>query len=176
MPRQVRDANLESRTARSRLKVAHKPYYRLVERGLHLGYRKLASGPGNWVVRHYQGDGNYRLKNIGSADDYSDADGQRVLNFGQAQDKAKAEAAAKHGPYTVAQALEGYFRAVEGEGRPERLVQDVRTKANALIIPTLGAFPVSDLTALQLREWRDALAASRPACAQRIAKRRHTDQ
>ena len=45
MPRQVRDANLESRSARARLKVAHKPYFRLIEPGLHLGYRKLASGP-----------------------------------------------------------------------------------------------------------------------------------
>jgi hypothetical protein len=46
MPRKVRDANLETRTARSRLKVAHKPFFRLIEPGLHIGYRKLQSGPG----------------------------------------------------------------------------------------------------------------------------------
>jgi hypothetical protein len=33
MPRQVRDSNLESRSARSRLKVQHKPYFRLIEPG-----------------------------------------------------------------------------------------------------------------------------------------------
>jgi integrase len=162
MPRQVRDASLDSRTARSRLKVAHKPYYRLIERGLHLGYRKLASGPGNWLVRHYQGDGDYRLKNIGTADDYDDADGRTILNFGQAQDKAREEATAKRGPYTVAQALEEYFQALDGQGRSARLVNDARTKANALIVPAIGAIPVSDLTALQLRRWRDTLAASPP--------------
>ena len=162
MPRQVRDASLESRTARRRLKVAHKPYFRLIERGLHLGYRKLASGPGNWLVRHYQGKGAYRLKNIGTADDYGDADGHGILNFAQAQEKARDEATVRRGPYTVAQALEAYFEALEGEGRSARLVQDVRTKANALIVPALGAVPVSDLTARQLTKWRDALAASPP--------------
>jgi integrase len=162
MPRQVRDASLDSRTARSRLKVAHKPYYRLIERGLHLGYRKLASGPGNWLVRRYMGDGAYSLRNIGTADDYDDADGRSILNFGQAQDKAREEATARRGPYTVAQALEGYFQALEGQGRSARLVNDARTKANALIVPALGSFPVSDLTALQLRRWRDTLAASPP--------------
>jgi hypothetical protein len=51
LPRQVRDSNLETRTARSRLKTRHKPYFRLIEPGLHLGYRKLTSGPGTWIVR-----------------------------------------------------------------------------------------------------------------------------
>ena len=64
MPRKVRDATLETRTARSRLKVAHKPYFRLIEPGLHLGYRKLASGPGTWVARRYIGDGTYAVENL----------------------------------------------------------------------------------------------------------------
>jgi hypothetical protein len=33
MPRKVRDSNLETRTARARLKVCHKPYFRLIEPG-----------------------------------------------------------------------------------------------------------------------------------------------
>ena len=61
MPRKVRDSNLETRSARSRLRVAHKPYFRLIEPGLHLGFRKLASGPGTWVVRRYSGDGKYSV-------------------------------------------------------------------------------------------------------------------
>ena len=55
MARQVRDASLETRTARSRLKVRKGPYFRLIEPGLFLGYRKLTSGPGTWVVRRYNG-------------------------------------------------------------------------------------------------------------------------
>ena len=39
MARTVRDAQLESREARSRLEARGKPHYRLIEPGLHLGYR-----------------------------------------------------------------------------------------------------------------------------------------
>ena len=88
MPRRVRDANLETRTARSRLSVAHKPYFRLIEPGLHLGFRKLASGPGTWVVRRYSGSGGYTVKNLLTADgvlvvadDFSEADGHGVVGF-----------------------------------------------------------------------------------------------
>src|SRR5262245_62431524 len=83
VPRKVRDSSLETRTARARLRVAHKPYFRLIEPGLHLGYRKLASGPGTWLARRYNGAGAYTLENLRTADgtlviadDYSDADGR----------------------------------------------------------------------------------------------------
>jgi hypothetical protein len=62
LPRQVRDSSLETRTARSRLKTRHKPYFRLIEPGLHIGYRKLSSGPGTWVVRRYRGRGAYTVE------------------------------------------------------------------------------------------------------------------
>jgi hypothetical protein len=50
MARLVHDANLETRTARSRLDARGKPYYRAVQPGLHLGYRKPQQGAGKWVV------------------------------------------------------------------------------------------------------------------------------
>jgi hypothetical protein len=68
MPRKVRDSNLETRTARSRLPVRHKPYFRLIEPGLHVGYRKLPSGPGTWVTRRYAGEGRYTVENLRTAD------------------------------------------------------------------------------------------------------------
>lgn len=154
-PRTIRDASLESRTARSRLKAHRKPYYRLLESGLHLGYRKLKRGPGNWLVRRYQGEG-YRLRNIGPADDYDDADGHGVFNFAQAQARARAEAAAKRGPCTVGQALDAYFTGLEAERRSPRSIGDARTKAAALILPSLAPMPVSDLTAPLLPRWRDS--------------------
>ena len=45
MARTVRDSNLETRTARGRLKSRKKPYWRSIDRGLHLGYFKGARGP-----------------------------------------------------------------------------------------------------------------------------------
>ena len=116
MPRKVRDASLETRTARSRLKVRHKPYFRLIEPGLHLGYRKLGSGPGTWIARRYDGEGGYKTENLRTidnalilADDFADSDGTRILSFAQAQQKARGARQAKAGPLTVADVLDQYL-------------------------------------------------------------------
>src|SRR5262249_8824508 len=123
MPRKVRDSNLETRTARARLKAAAKPYFRLIEPGLHLGYRKLADKPGSWVVRRYGGDGKYTVRNLTTADDalivaddFSEADGNAVLSFAQAQERAKAfrpAASGGAGPYTVDHAMDAYIAFLE---------------------------------------------------------------
>src|SRR6478609_1213800 len=143
MPRKVRDSNLETRTARSRLKVAHKPYFRLIEPGLHLGYRKLASGPGTWVVRRYGGEGKYTVKNLLTpdgalvvADDFSEPDGHSVLNFGRAQERAKAsrpEGREQAKPYTVADAMNDYLAYLESEGRSDTAIADARYRNEAFI-------------------------------------------
>jgi hypothetical protein len=44
MARTVRDTNLEARTARLRLTPRPKPYWRVLESGLHLGYRRTQEG------------------------------------------------------------------------------------------------------------------------------------
>jgi integrase len=169
MARKVRDTNLETRTARSRLAAARKPYYRLIEPGLHLGYRKLTSGPGTWVVRRYGGEGSYAVKNLTThdgkpivADDYSAADGHSVLSFGQAQEAAKVlRPAQPSGPYTVADAVEDYLKFLGSEGRSPTGLRDARYRARAFI-GTLGHERISDLTTPQLRRWRDHLVAAAP--------------
>src|SRR6516162_4022713 len=90
MARTVRDAALESRTARGKLEPNGQPYYRALEPGLlHLGYRKPRAGAGKWLARVYVGNGAYRLHKIGVADDLSDADGRVILAFAQAQASAR---------------------------------------------------------------------------------------
>src|SRR4051794_21346336 len=84
MARTVRDASLETRTARGRLVASGKPYYRAIDPGLHLGYRKGKTG-GKWVMRWYVGDGDYQVETLATADDTGDADGVAVLDFRQAQ-------------------------------------------------------------------------------------------
>src|SRR5215470_9294394 len=74
MAQTVRDAALESRTARARLETRKKAYFRLLDQGLHLGYRRNA-GSGTWMVRLYGGDGKYRIEKLGVADDWGDANG-----------------------------------------------------------------------------------------------------
>ena len=92
MPRAVKDAKLDSRTARSRLKPSAKPYYRGLDHGLHIGYRKGARA-GRWVARIYLGDQQYQVETIGTADDLAEADGVAVLDWRQAQDAARKRAA-----------------------------------------------------------------------------------
>lgn len=171
MPRKIRDANLETRTARARLKVEHKPYFQLIEPGLHLGYRRLANGPGTWVVRRYAGNGRYTVKNLSTgdgqlviADDYADADGRGVLSFAQAQTRARAQGpnGADHGPYTVDAAADDYIRYLRDEGRDEAAIRDATWQLNAFVRPALGKFKVGSLTPAQLRAWRAELAKAAP--------------
>jgi hypothetical protein len=49
MARMVRDAALETRTARSRLRPRKEPYYRGLDPGLSLAYHKpIGGGAGSW--------------------------------------------------------------------------------------------------------------------------------
>jgi integrase len=180
MPRKVRDANLETRNARGRLKVAHKPYFRLIEPGLHVGYRKLASGPGTWVVRRYVGDGNYSVENLRTpdgklvvADDYSDADGIAILTFGQAQEGAKETVrgpAAAAGPYTVSDALKDYIADKEARGRP---VGDAEYHKHA-IDPELGPIDGARLTTADVDDWLTKLAKRAPRLRTAKGKKQKT--
>src|SRR5262245_3857141 len=87
MARTLRDSRLDTRETRARLKVRGKPHWRLIEPGLHLGYRRLAGKPGTWAVRHYVGGQTYTVETLRGvvADDHADADGITVMSFAQAQ-------------------------------------------------------------------------------------------
>jgi integrase len=166
MARTLRDANLGTRAARLKLKVQGKPYYRLIETGTHLGYRRLKGRAGTWSVRLYLGAQSYAVEAIGTADDYSDADGVAVLSFDQAQGRAREHmvrhahaAAGKHGPLTVADVVADYLADLELRGRP---TEDSRYRINAFVLPSLGDVEVESLTTKALQHWLASLAAARP--------------
>ncbi len=168
MARTVRDASLETRAARARLKPAAKPYYRAIDEGLHLGYRKGKTA-GKWVVRWYRGDQAYETETIGAADDTLDADGDVILTFAQAQavarrvflDRKRAAAGLtpRSGPYTVKAAIDDYIAWLEHN---RKTAKDARWRADALILPHLGDTECAKLTTKQLRDWRDAIATAAP--------------
>ena len=162
MARSVRDANLDSRTARSRLKARRKPYYRQLEPGLHLGYRRPMSGPGRWVARHYIGGDIYETETFGTADDFSDADGIAILNFWQAQNAARERmvlrarnAAGETGPLTVADAMASYLEFLETNRKSAPFAKYVN---KAFIEPELGKTEVQALSTDKLRTWHSKLA------------------
>jgi integrase len=157
MPRRIRSAQLETRTARLKLAPQRKPYWLTVALGIAIGYRRGA-GPGTWNVRAADGKGGNWIKSFAIADDHEDADGSRILTFWQAAERAKQLARGQDAdagrPATVAEALEAYASDLAVRGA---------TAGNATrplhhLPPALLARPVSLLTVKELRHWRNGVA------------------
>ena len=173
MARTIKDALLDSRTARTRLTPRGKPYYRQITPGLlHLGYRKprgrkgKPATSGQWVTRIYVGGQSYKVKKLGVADDFADADGIAILNFAQAQNKAlerlkqgARDEAGITGPFTIAEAVRNYLDDLDHRGKS---AYDARCRANAFILPQLGHIEVSQLTSAKLKQWLKGVAFTAP--------------
>ncbi len=168
MARTVRDASLDSRAARARLKPSGIPYYHAIDQGLHVGYRKGRKG-GKWVARWYSGCGSYRMQTIGVADDMIDADGAAVLSFSQAQAIARQRFVefrrAEDGfpqaddAYTVRDCIDDYVRWMTHN---RKSAEDTRYRAMAHIVPVLGDVKCSRLTKQMISNWLDAMVERRP--------------
>jgi len=168
MARTVRDTNLETRTARLRLVARGKPYWRVLESGLHIGYRRTKTGGGTWVARRFIGERKYAETKVGIADDLQDADGVSVFAFKHAQEAARdwwkqeerreLGIAPDTGPYSVADALRDYFEAREHRG--SKGTQADRHASNARIVPELGKIELAKLTTKRVRDWLTALAGA----------------
>ena len=179
MAKTVRDTRLDTRAARARILARSKPYWRSIDPGTHLGYRKGKTG-GKWLVRWYAGDGRYQEEMIGPADDGADPDGVGILSFAQAQAKARqraarfAQNAAGLTPdlekYTVADALRDYLLWME---QHRKSAADARNRAEAFILPALGTIPISRLTPARIRAWLTALASQPPRVRTRPGQAQH---
>ncbi len=178
MSRTAREVNLSTRAARERLKPSGKPYYRTLDQGLHLGYRKGVRGAA-WVMRWYLGAEAYKVESLeGRPDDVLDADGATVLTWSQAQAEARRlfarrqreavglEANQRKGPYTVRDAIADYL---DWLSRHRKTTRDSKYRAEALILPDLGEINLDRLSAARLRKWHEGLAAA-PARLRRSAK------
>jgi hypothetical protein len=156
-----RDGKLDSRAAREKLASSGKPYYRSVDLGLHVGYRKGRNG-GRWVLRRYIGDERYIVETIATADDFSDADGVDILTFYQAQARAR-EIAARHrgairdsGPLTVSKVLDAYLDRLDAQHA--KTAAESRSRAEHHIRPKLGKIPVADLSRETIAKWLREMA------------------
>lgn len=153
MSRRIRDHRLETREARSRLAVAHRPYWRLIHSGLRLGYRKGPRG-GSWWVQI----GDTR-RVLAGADDYQDADGSTILDYAQAQQKAVGLAKTPDSRSTVATAMKRYLEAFGTHRRDHgTLTRMFQTR----VLPRFGDTLLSELRTADLSDWLHA-QARRPA-------------
>ncbi len=158
MARRIKDADLGSKTAREKLRPSGKPYWRALDEGLHIGYRK-GLHKAVWAMRRYNRDGTYQVKTIGIADDSVPADGVGVLTFFQAQEKARREAGTQgesSGPYKVADAVAAHLEHLEGRAS----YPDARYRLEAYVLPVFGSKNVAALTTDEIRRWHRKLAKS----------------
>jgi integrase len=189
MPRSVADAPLTTRAARTRLAARHQPYWRGLEAGAALGYRK-GSTAGAWLVRIVDPSvgGGYRQVSLGRADDALKADGVEVLDYRQAEANARNWIARHHriaagmepepvatpaAPYTVADATADYLADYVARGG--KAIRTTKQVAEAHILPTLGKTSVGRLTRDKLKSWHRALAASPARIRSKPGETRHRD-
>ena len=169
MARTKRSAKLDTWNARKKLPMGKMNQEPLAP-GQYLGYRRPESGAaGSWFARCRM-DGRILQERLGTADDYQDADGGKVLTYAQAQGNADAwfqklakEAnlaelgeAVPSGPYTVKDALADYLR--DAERRAIKSLKVTTQVGNAHILPALGDIEVSKLSKHRIDEWFHALA------------------
>lgn len=159
MARTVRNAKLDTRSARARLPAKKSGYWVPIVHGFALGYRKGAKGS-VWLARLIDAEGRSEAA-LGSADDVLDADGERILDYAQAQAKARnwlasIDAQGKAGPYTINRCLDDYIADYKRRGG--KALDRLEITAEAFIRPQLGGYEVDRLMAAMVREWHAALA------------------
>ena len=165
MARNVRAAQLETRTARLKLELRKKPYAVRVAPGVRLGYRRNEV-TGTWSVIAADGKGGNWVKKFGLADDHEEANGEQVLTFWQAQERARKLARGGKNaddeddegrPVTLREALDAYQADLIARGGDVHNVARVRGHLSN----TLSAKTVALLTARELRRFRDSLLAKK---------------
>jgi integrase len=165
MARTLRDAKLDTRAARLRLKQRREPYWRSISEGLAIGYRRGTKG-GTWIARHYSAEHGRRFRSIGTADDVAESDGEHVVSFAQGQEAARrwfADLArqdrgeVRGGPYTVTQCLDEYVAWLQGH---RKTGDDARYRVDTHIASKLGDIQCERLTTAEIQKWLRDLAGS----------------
>lgn len=112
------------------------------------------------------GDRRYQETTLGTADDSQDADGLAVLNYGQAQAKAREWFATEQrraagleevpaGPFCVRDAATGYLAWFADH---RKSFDATKSAIEAHVLPELGDVEVAKLTTTRLRQWHADLA------------------
>jgi integrase len=168
MPRKLRAPKIENRTDRLKLAPRRKPYgFTSIAPGLRLGYRRNVRGAGTWVAAAADGKGGEETRRVKAviddkdvaaiADDFEAADGEHVLTFWQAADKARVMARGGIGKLaSVAAALDSYEADLRARGGDIANATRVRHH----LTPALLTKSVALLSGTELRHWRDDLIAS----------------
>ncbi len=169
MAKRVQEVALGTRTARLKLAGRHKPYFRAITEGVHLGYRRstVTGKAGSWLCRRHLGGTRYAVHLLGVADDLPEkerpADGETVLTFDQAQaaarDWARAEAAGERSAksaastVTVRLAVKSYIATRKARAEAAGRDAELRLGHHVMAAP-LAEVALLSLTDEDLAGWR----------------------
>jgi integrase len=158
MARRPRSSLLEHRTARLKLEARKKPHgFVQVSPGIGIGYRRCVRGSGRWIVEVADGHGGRWQKAFAVADDFEEADGEHVLDFWTASERARTLARGQdspgHKPVTVGDAVDAYERDLVARGGDTNNASRIRYH----LTPGLASKPVGILRTNELVHWRDRL-------------------
>jgi hypothetical protein len=154
--------------------LARKPKFVRIGPGLSLGYRRNHVA-GTWVLRVADGKGGAVTRAMGTADDFTDADGATVLNYWQAQEKAPISGAQFERTERAAAAdCRTRRRSLSGETGGEELTNSARHpgRLNLHFLNKFGDALVTSLTKSKLEAWLNSMALKSP---DREAVRRSKD-
>jgi integrase len=160
MARRLRSARLETRTARLKLAIRKKPYTARLGPGVRVAYRRNKTA-GSWSVIAANGKGGNWMKGFAVADDCEEANGTDVLDFWQAQERARIIArghryadADSGKPITVGEAMDRYEADLKARGGDAYNAERVRVH----LPDALANETVALLTSpRKFRHWRDGL-------------------
>jgi integrase len=147
---------LQTPTARRVLTPRGKPYFVPTGTpGLALGYRRIEDAAGSWTLRKADGAGGNWTDRIGTADDLEAANGEDVLAFADALDKARQKARgqvqAGGKPVTVLEAIAAYEAGFAARGRNPYNARRLKT----LVPEWLAGKDVAALKTAELERFRD---------------------
>jgi integrase len=160
MPRTPRNFQLETRSNRLKLTMGRR-YFTPIDEGVQLGYRR-SKNKSVWIARVYAGRKKYRMRSLGLADDYRDADGRSVLTYFQAARLARARSTESpdvpltpRGGHAVQEAIDAYLAKLESKGR--RSIAETRRVIHRDIAPEWATVRLSSVTARRIHNWRAAI-------------------
>lgn len=150
--------DLRTRSPRLKLDMRKKPYFVSIGEGLSVGYRRNKTA-GKWVFRKADGKGGMATRVIGVADDYEEADGERVLTYGRALEEVRRmgthRAGAIRGSITLRQAFKDYLPKLKGKNARSARTTEGRVEKH--ILSKLGDTKVADLTKTQMEHWQASM-------------------
>jgi len=153
--------DIDKATVRNRLAPRREPYWGApVERGLFVGFRRLAQG-GNWIARYHRDDRSHVYHSLGpvtAANDYENAKREarrwrRTVDAGVQTDRVP----------TVADACRDYTAALEASGR-KRAATDARKLFERIVYADpIGKLRADKLTQRHLEAWQARMVAGEMA-------------